>query len=67
MSILVVIIVVLFCFFVEVKCALPFYFKHKSFQEVVDYPPIEHVEIVDHPPLIEILILHISLAISISK
>ncbi len=32
-------------------------FKHKNFQEVVDYPPFEHVvEIVDHPPLIEILI-----------
>ncbi len=35
----------------------PFYFKHKSFEKVVDYPPFEHVvEIVDHPFLIKILI-----------
>jgi hypothetical protein len=41
----------------EVKCGLPFYFKCRSFQEVVDYPPFERVvEIVDHPPLIEVLI-----------
>jgi len=42
---------------VEVECGLPLYFKRKSFQEVVDYPPFECVvEIVDHPPLIEVLI-----------
>jgi hypothetical protein len=56
MSIFVVIIIILFIFFVEVECGLPLYFKHKSFQEVVDYPPFEHlVENVDHPPLIEVL------------
>jgi hypothetical protein len=32
-----------FVFFVEVECGLPFYYKHKNFQEVVDYPPFEHV------------------------
>jgi hypothetical protein len=44
-------------FFVEVECGLPFYFRRKSFQKVVDYPPFEHVvKIVDHTLLIKILI-----------
>jgi hypothetical protein len=44
-------------FLVEVECGLPLYFKRKSFQEVVDYPPFERVvEIVDHPSLIVVLI-----------
>ncbi len=44
------------------------YFKWKSFQKVVDYPPFEHVvEIVDHPLLVEVFDLHISLAMSISR
>jgi len=41
----------------EVKCGLPFYFKCRSFQEVVDDPLFECVvEIVDHPPFIKVLI-----------
>jgi hypothetical protein len=52
---------------VEIECGLPLYFKHKSFQEVVDYPPFEHVEIVDHPPLVKVFYLHISLAMSILR
>jgi hypothetical protein len=48
-----------------VECGLPFYFKCKSFEEVVDYPPFERVvEIVNHPPLIEVFDLHIPLAMS---
>ncbi len=58
-SILVVIIVVLFIylyFFVEVQSELPLYFKCKTFQEVVDYPPFGHVvEIVDHPTFVKVL------------
>jgi hypothetical protein len=42
---------------VEINCGLPLYFKPKSFQEAVDYPPFECiVEIVKHPPFIEVLI-----------
>jgi hypothetical protein len=51
----------------EVKCGLPFYFKCKSFQEVMDYPPFEHVEIMDHPPLVKVFDLHIFLAMSILR
>ncbi len=51
----------------ESECGLPLYFKHKSFKEVVDYPPFEHVQIVDHPPLAKVFDLHISLAMSILK
>ncbi len=44
-------------FLVETECGLPFYFKHKKFQKVVDYPPFESViEIGDHPPLVKVLI-----------
>jgi hypothetical protein len=46
----------------------PLYFKNKSFQEVVDYPPFECVvKIVDHPPFVEVFDLHISLAMSILR
>jgi hypothetical protein len=42
---------------VEIECGLPFFFKRKNFQKVVDYPNFERfVEIMDHPPFIEILI-----------
>jgi hypothetical protein len=52
---------------VEIECGLPFYFKHKKFQKVVDYPPFESViEIGDHPPLVKVLI-YIFLAMSIPK
>jgi hypothetical protein len=41
----------------ENECGLPLYFKHTSFQEVVDYPPFKRVvEIVDHPSIIKVLI-----------
>jgi hypothetical protein len=44
-------------YFVEVECGLPLYFKCKSFQVIVDYPPSECVfEGVAHPPLVKILI-----------
>jgi len=53
---------------VDVECGLPLYFKCKSFQKVMDYPPFECVvEIMDHPPLVEVSDLHISLVMSISK
>ncbi len=52
----------------EVECGLPLYFKHKSFQEVVDYPPFESVvEIMNHPPLCQSFDLHIYLAMSILR
>ncbi len=51
----------------EIECGLPLYFKHKRFQEVVDYPSFEHVQIVDHPSFAKIFDLHISLAMSILK
>jgi hypothetical protein len=58
MLILVVIIIVLFYFScVEVECELAFYFKHKCFQKVMDYPPFERVvEVEDHPPLVKFFI-----------
>jgi hypothetical protein len=46
-----------FVFCMEVECGLPLYFRCKSFQMVVDYPPFGHVfEGVDHPPFVKVLI-----------
>jgi hypothetical protein len=40
----------------------------KNFQEIVDYPPFEHlVEIVDHPPFVKVLIFIFFFAMSISR
>jgi hypothetical protein len=56
MSIFVIIMIVFFLFFCGSECGLPFYFKRKSFQKVVDYPPFELVvKIMDHPLFIEVL------------
>jgi hypothetical protein len=50
-------VVIIVVFLVEVECGLPFYFKCKCFQEVVDYSPFEHVvEVMDQPPFVEVLI-----------
>ncbi len=62
-----IIVIVMFVFFVEVECGLPFYFKHKSFQKVMDYPPFEHVDWDCGPPIsCQSFDLHISLAMSVS-
>jgi hypothetical protein len=54
--------------FLEVECGLPFYFKLKNIQKVMDYPPFEHVDWnYELPTSCQTFDLHISLAMSISR